>query len=273
MRLLRDKALASRVLILLELRRKPRATLKPLARAVGLTPQAVSGYVKRLQASGLVERRDGLWTVTPVGLEKLEDELEDLKDFADAAVRDLVHVDSTTAIAGSRLAKGTHVGLFMERGRLVARPGRSSPSQGVAAGPAAAGQDVLVESLEGIVHIPPASLIIAEVPSSTAGGSRAASSAGVHALAIHFANARWAALDELGEGVLRTTDLDWHLELAPLEAARAAVARGVSAVMVGGPESSARLVAALEAARAEGRTASLDYEVVNLEKKWKKRRG
>lgn len=271
MRLLRDRSLSSRVLIMLELRRKPRATLQPLAKAVGITVQAVSQYVNKLEESQFVERRDGLYKVTPTGLEFLEEQLGGLKEFADSAVRDLVRVEACTAIAGGRLSKGAKVGLFMEGGRLVAYAGRPSPSRGISAGSAMPGQDVLIESLTGIVRIPSASLVVVEAPSSTAGGSRAIETATLHALTIRFPSARWGALDEVGEGVLRTTAIDWHLELAPFEAARAAIERGVTPVLVGGPEAAARLVAAVEAARAEGRLSSFDYEVVRLKGRWPKR--
>ncbi|HEX9710858.1 MAG TPA: winged helix-turn-helix transcriptional regulator [Candidatus Thermoplasmatota archaeon] len=266
MRLLRDKSLSSRVLILLELRRRPRGTLQPLARSVGLTAQAVSGYVKKLESEGLVERREGLWNLTAAGEEFLEEQVGDLKRFADAAVRDLVRVESCTAIAGKRIARGTRVGLFMEGGRLVAHPGRPSPSQGVAAGAAEAGQDVLVEGLTGIVRIPKASLVALEAPPSADGGSRAVDAAALRRLTRRFAAARWGALDEVGEGVLRTTGVEWHHEVAPLESARASVERGVTAVLVGGPDAVARLIAAVEAARAEGRLPSFAYEVLRLQR-------
>jgi putative transcriptional regulator len=248
------------------MRRKPRATLRPLARAVGLTAQAVSGYVNKLQDEGLVERRDGLWSLTARGEDFLEKQVAALKDFADAAVRELVRVESCTAIAGARTAAGARVGLFMERGRLVAYPRRRSPSHGVAAGSASAGQDVLVNELTGIVRIPRASLVVMEAPPSQEGGSRAVEGPALARLVRRLRDARWGALDEAGEGVLRLTSVDWHLELAPLESARASVARGVTTVLVGGPDTVARLVAALEASRAEGRLPSFAYEVLRLQR-------
>ena len=262
MRILRDLAHSSRVLILLELRRKPASTLRPLADALSLTQQAVSGYVTKLEEEGLVTRVEGLLRVTPKGESFLEGEIGDLKAFVDRAARELVKLESCVAIAAEPVKRGEKVFLHMERGRLVARLDVASPSWGTALGPSAKGREVRVGELHGIVEIGPAALTVIEVPAPSEGETGAADLVWLQELSNDNPDALWAALDEVGEGALADLGREWHFEFAPAASAAAAVARGASPTYVGGPESVALLVAALEAAKAEGRLPRFSYSVV-----------
>jgi predicted transcriptional regulator len=250
------------VLILLEVRRKPATKLKPLADAVGLTQQAVSGYLKQLEAEGLVRRGEGALRVTAAGESLLEAEVGELKAFADRAARELVRVDTCVAVAGAPIQGGESVGLFMIRGRLVAYPGRPSPSTGVAKADAEADLEVLVGRLEGIVEIAPAFLTLVELPGGREGGPLASDTAWLNELAQRHVQRWWAALDEVGEGALRRTSVPFEFEFAPFESARAAVQRGVSPMFVGAPETVGMLVASIEAAKAQGRLPRFEYEVL-----------
>jgi putative transcriptional regulator len=261
-RILRDLAHSSRVLILLEIRRKPATKLKPLADAVGLTQQAVSGYLKQLEADGLARRAEGALRVTAAGEAMLQAEVGELKAFADRAARELVRVDTCVAVAGAPIKAGDRVGLFMMGGRLVAYPGRASPSSGVAGADAARERDVLVGSLEGIVEIAPAALTLVELPAGRDGGSGASDAAWLRELAKRSATGWWAAMDEVGEGALKRARLPFEFEFAPFESACAAVQRGVSPVFVGAPETVGMLVASIEAAKAQGRLPRFEYEVL-----------
>jgi len=265
-KVLRDAALSSRILILLELRRRPVGTLAPLARAVGLTPQAVSQYMKHLERAGLVRREDGIYRVTPDGEEFLKANLSELKEWTDAAVRELVVIRSCVAIAKGPVRSGERVGLFMEGGRLIAYPGRRSPSSGVAMGEAPAGSDVLVTDLEGVVEIPPASLHILEAPSPEEGGSSAVDSGWLEGAAAELDALRWAALDEVGEALLKRLGKAASIEFAPFESAAGAVARGVEVAYLGSREAVGRLVAQIEAARADGKLKGFEYSVLRSPK-------
>jgi predicted transcriptional regulator len=253
-KVLGDAALASRLQILLELRRRPAATLAPLARTVDLTPQAVSQHLKSLEREGLVRRQDHLLRITPAGEEFLRSQLSDLKEWTDAAVRELVVIRSTVAIAKAALRAGDRVGLFMEDGRLVAYPDKRSPSSGVASADAPPGKDVLVSELQGVVEIPVASLHVVEAASGDDGGW-------LDREAGEIAAARWAALDEVGEAMLRRLGKPATLEFAPFETAVRAVQRGVPVAYLGSREAVGRLVAQLEASKAEGKLSSFDYQV------------
>lgn len=260
-RLLRDVALATRVLILLELRRRPVATLAPLSGALGLTVQAVSGYLKQLEKSGLVERRERIWRVTPGGEEFLRSEMTELKSFTDDAVRELVVIRSCVAIARAPVRAGDRVGLFMEDGRLVCYPGRRSPSTGVARTDAQEGKDALVAELEGVVEIPEAHLVLIEAPSPEEGGSSAVDRGWLKETMSRLGDSRSAALDEVGEALLREAGKHGPIEFAPLESAVAAVRRGVTVTYFGSQEVIARLAAAIEAGRAEGKLRDFHFRI------------
>lgn len=261
MKVLRDASLSSRLLILLELKRRRVGTLAPLAEGVGLTPQAVSQYIKKLEREGLVAREDGIYRATPAGEEFLRSHLFELKEWTDAAVRELVVIRSCVAIARGAVRAGDRVGLFMEGGRLVAHPGRRSPSSGTAMGDAPAGSDVLVTDLEGVVEIPAASLHIFEAPSPDEGGSSAVESGWLEGAAGDLDAARWAALDEVGEALLKQAGKVASMEFAPFESAVRAVERGVEVAYLGSREAVGRLVSRIEAAKAEGKLRGFTYQV------------
>jgi predicted transcriptional regulator len=261
-RILRDLAHSSRVLILLELRHKPAKTLKPIAEALSLTQQAVSGYVGQLEDDGLVARTDGLLRLTPKGEALLQAEVDALKAFVDRQARELVRLETCVAIASAPVHKGTKVYLHMARGRLTAALTRTSPSWGVALEAAAKGREVLVGDLHGIVEIERASLTLIEVPSPREGGSKAIDPLWLDKVAHDDEHGVVAALDEAGEGALAGSRRPWHFEFAPAASAAAAVARGAHPTYLGGPETVALLVAALEASKAEGRLPGFSYTVV-----------
>jgi predicted transcriptional regulator len=246
----------------MELRRKPATTLKPIAQALSLTQQAVSGYVKQLEDDGLVARADRVLRLTPKGEALLQAEIDALKAFVDRRARELVKLETCVAIASAPVEKGEKVYLHMARGRLTAALDRRSPSWGMALGDAAKGRELLVGDLHGIVEIGRASLTLIEVPSPTEGGSAALDHAWLAKVARDDEHGVVAALDEAGEGALTASGLPWHFEFAPAESAAAAVARGARPTYVGGPETVALLVAALEAAKAEGRLPGFSYTLV-----------
>ncbi len=252
------------MLLLLELRRRPASKLKPLAEALALTQQAVSGYVGQLEDEGLVAKDAGLLRLTPKGEALLQGEVAGLKSFVDRAARELVRVETCVAIAGEPIAKGDKVFLFMIGGRLVATLRRKSPSWGIAQAGASAERDVVVGDLHGIVEIGDAKLTVLEVPGGKEGGSAAVDAEWLRRFASRAKGGRWAALDEVAEGVLADLGVRWHFEFAPFESGVAAVARGADLVYVGAPETVALLLAAIEAAKAEGRLGRFGYVVLRV---------
>jgi putative transcriptional regulator len=176
-RLLRDKAALTRLLLLLELQRGTHTKLRGLADKLGMTVQGVSNYVQELQRAGLVRAARGRYELTPKGRQALQEGVGELKGFADAAYQRIHVIERCAARAGQRVRAGEPVGLFMEEGVLVARPGARSPSQGVAAQDARAGDLVDVRGLEGLVALRAGRVHVLEVPAAAGDGTARAAQA------------------------------------------------------------------------------------------------
>lgn len=169
---IREKGFLTRILVLSHLRSNPRATLREMGDRLGITMQAVSLYVLGLEREGLVEDHPlGGRRLSPYGLQWLQDGLVATKHVIDAALEPITVIKATSAIAGERIDRGVRVGLTMERGFLVARPGEDSPSQGRALNDAKGGEELLVTELEGIVELQPGRILVTRLPRPEEGGS------------------------------------------------------------------------------------------------------
>ena len=132
MRLLRDLREATRLLILLETSTRHHAVQRTIAEALGITVQGASEYLRSMEEDGLVQVTEGEYRPTIEGIRILHERFRELRDFVDRAGKELSIIDVTAAIAGGRIEQGDSVGLFMDRGDLVAYPSRNSPSRGQA---------------------------------------------------------------------------------------------------------------------------------------------
>lgn len=221
------KPLSTRLHLLVELHQRRHSKLKTLADRLDVTIQAVSGYLQRLTAEGLVERSEGAWRPTAKGTAHLGHQITELRRFLDEAAHNLRIINETLALAAARIRQGDDVGLVLRQGRLVAVPGLSARSRGRARTDAAAGELVLVSDLEGILELFPAPLTFLahpdfpaertlararrELPRAKAGHERLL----VAAHAISSLN--WA----------QRLKVPVDLEFAPLAAAQDAARRGV----------------------------------------------
>lgn len=172
--ILRDRTYLTRLLILKELLARPEAPLREVADALDVTPQAVSQHAKQLEQDGLLISHDGKRDVTTEGVQVLQEGLQRLKRVVDQAAESVRVVRRATAEAASPIRQGQRVGLFMEDGRLVARADRTSTSMGRAAVDAAAGEEVIVDELSGVVPLEPGRIAIVRLPGPEDGGGRAA---------------------------------------------------------------------------------------------------
>lgn len=171
--ILRDRTYLTRLLILKELLARPEAPLREVADALDVTPQAVSQHAKELESDGLLALRDGKRDVTTEGVQLLQEGLHRLKQVVDQAAESVRVVRRTTAEAGTAIRQGQRVGLLMEDGRLVARTDKTSTSMGRAAVGAAAGEEVIVDELSGVVPLEPGRIAIVRLPGVEDGGGRA----------------------------------------------------------------------------------------------------
>jgi|SRR5688572_12143357 len=169
-RLLRDKAGTTRLLIVAELHKRQGTTLSDVAARLDVTVQAVSAHARELASQGWLAVEDGSYRVTPKGLQSLHEGVRLLREAVAELASPLDVIQVTSAIAAQPISAGQPVGLFMADGDLEARPGASGASRGRARNDAAAGEEVIVSDLKGMVKLEPGRLAIVSLPGPAEGG-------------------------------------------------------------------------------------------------------
>ena len=154
---------------------QPQVKQSQVADSLGITPQAVSEYIKSLAAEGMIRSGGrGQYAVTPLGVEAIIDGAKELKEYSEYVLNNVVgQVAVWAAIAREPLAKGDTVFLAMEEGILYA--GRAGAgASGIAICNAQEGEDVGVSGLSGLIPLQRADVTVVKVPSIAGGGSHAA---------------------------------------------------------------------------------------------------
>jgi putative transcriptional regulator len=127
--------------------------LRFVAERLGLTVQAVSHLYRELARRGLVEVRNGQYTLTVPGVAALQGSLSALGEEVGRRLERLQIVRTTRALARGPIRRGQVVTLELEDGLLSARPDARGSSRGRATSSARPGDLVEVGELEGIVPI------------------------------------------------------------------------------------------------------------------------
>ncbi len=258
MNVLRDLRESTRILFLHEVTASHHTRLRSIAERLGMTVQGASEYAHGLEADGLLVVSGGEYRATKKGIDLLQARLRELRTFVEQASRSTAFVETTVALAGTAIRRGDPVGLFMEGGYLVARPGRTSSSVGVAAEDAAKGDDVAVRGLEGIVSLRPGRITIARVPASHAAARRVSPEASRHVLRV-TRGAVVAAMEVEGLMAARRLHLHPRIEFAPVAGTVAAAERGMDVLLLVPEDRAAETVQAIEAAN-ERREDKIPYE-------------
>jgi putative transcriptional regulator len=154
---------------------QPQVKQSQIADSLGITPQAVSEYIKSLASEGMIQSGGrGQYTVTPLGVESIIEGAKELKEYSDYVLNSVVgQVTVWAAIAREPVARGDTVFLTMEEGILYAGPSGSGAS-GIATCNAQEGEDVGVSGLAGLIPLQRADVTIVKVPSIASGGSHVA---------------------------------------------------------------------------------------------------
>lgn len=172
--ILRSKRETTRLQILVEIaEHQPAVRQQEIAEKLGVTPQAVSEYIRELVDDGMVSAHGrGRYDVTRSGIEWVLNHAEVLEAYARHIRRDIIHQVSTwTAIATQNLKTGDEVGVFMKDGFLYA--GKEPRSAiGHAVMDAESGLDVGVSRLNGIIDHTEGTVHVCKVPRVQRGGSR-----------------------------------------------------------------------------------------------------
>lgn len=172
---LQSKRESSRFQILVEIAaHQPNLRQKEVAGKLGVTPQAISEYIKELVADGLVTTDGRMrYSITKEGVEWLLENAAELKRYARVVMEEIIsHVSVWTAIAESDLAEGERVSLEMRGGLLYANKKEGIDASGVVISEAVAGEDVGVSDLRGLISLDEGHITLCKVPRVQMGGSR-----------------------------------------------------------------------------------------------------
>jgi len=171
--ILRSKKESTAFQILVEIAaHQPDVRQKEIADKIGITPQAVSEYIRELVSEGLLFS-DGRvrYRVTKKGVEWVLERAIELKKYARYVMEDIVsHVSVATSIARENLKKGQSVSLVMDNGLLYAGSGEGDV-MGFTISDAEEGEDVGVTDMRGMISLPEVDITICKVPRVERGGS------------------------------------------------------------------------------------------------------
>lgn len=153
---------------------QPSVRQQEIAAKLGITPQAVSDYIRELLDEGMVSSQGrGSYKITYKGVDWVIGNAEALQAYARHVTGDIVQqVYVWTAIAESDIKKGDHIGLYMKDGFLYATLSEM-PAMGNAVNDAVKGCDVGVIELKGIIDHRKGSVNICKIPRIQRGGSSA----------------------------------------------------------------------------------------------------
>lgn len=171
--ILRSKRETTRFQVLVEIaEHQPSIRQQEIAEKLGVTPQAISEYIRVLVEDGLISAEGrGRYYVTHKGVEWVINNAEMIEGYARHVRRDIIHqVVTWAAIADTDLKKGDAVGVYMKGGWLYAGK-KPQTAMGMVANDAAAGDDVGVARLAGIIEHTEGKITVAKIPRIERGGS------------------------------------------------------------------------------------------------------
>ncbi len=173
--LLHSKKESTKFQILVEITaHQPNVRQREIAEKVGITPQAVSEYIKELTDSGLIFS-DGRvrYKVTKKGIEWVIERTAQLRRYANYVMEDIIsHVSVWTAIADEDFKAGQKVSLVMRNGLLYANKKEQHRATGILISDAIASEDVGVTDLHGLIELEDVNIKVCKVPRVERGGSR-----------------------------------------------------------------------------------------------------
>ena len=171
--ILQNKNLATKFQILVEIAaNQPNIQQKLIAPKIGVTPQAVSEYVRELLKDGLVIS-DGRsrYEVTKEGIDWIIRMDRELRSYFAFVGRAITNATVCAAISEGNLSQGQVVGLKMKGGVLYASAVAGKGARGISISEASDGDDIGVSNIEGIVDLKMGNITILKVPGIERGGS------------------------------------------------------------------------------------------------------
>jgi len=172
--ILHNKRNVTRFQILVEIaEHQPAVRQQEIAAMLGVTPQAISEYIRDLIDEGMIKASGrGRYEVTREGIEWTLQNAETLENFARHVRHDIIHqITVWTAIADEALRAGDQVGVFMKSGILYASR-RKTSANGEVAMDTPKGEETGVLKLNGIIEHSESVVQVCKVPRIERGGSR-----------------------------------------------------------------------------------------------------
>ena len=257
---LQSKRESSRFQILVEIAaHQPNLRQKEVAESLGVTPQAISEYIKELVADGLVTTDGRMrYSITKEGVEWLLESAAELKRYARVVMEEIIsHVSVWTALAETDLAEGERVSLEMRRGLLYANKKEGVDASGITTCDAKAGEDVGISDLQGLISLDEGRITVCKVPRVQIGGSRKAD-LNILAKELQISGERMVGCLGIEALVaLRKAGRDPDVIFGAKESAVEAAYHGISSIVVSVDEQIPSLLNRLES---EG----LKYELIDL---------
>ena len=152
---------------------QPNVRQKEIAVKIGVTPQAVSEYIKELTSEGLIHS-DGRvrYKITKDGVEWVLENAAELKRYSQTIMEDIIsHVSTWTAICDEDVKKNDKVFIEMRSGLLYSTKTKDTGIYGTAIMNGEAGFEIGVTDLKGYMHIETNSITICKIPRIKRGGS------------------------------------------------------------------------------------------------------
>lgn len=227
------------LIILKELAGDPTLKASRLSERLGISIQAASDYLKDLQMAGLIRREEEGYRLTERGVLRLQQGIEDLREFLHEALLSINTLEVVEAIAVRDLKEGERVNLSMEEGFLTAGGEEYRGSDGVVVEGVKRGGLVRLKDLRGILKHTPGELLLVSITSHNFGEQELARFA--EKLGNLSPPLVLVPLDERGEVFLRRLRdkgvLGRFLVLPPVGLPYLALVKGISAVLVGRADS------------------------------------
>lgn len=176
MEILHSKNLATKFQILVEIAaNQPDVQQRSIAKRLGISPQAVSDYIRELLGDGWLSS-DGRsrYRVTKEGVDWIVKELRGWQGYSDNVRKAIASISICAAVADGPLSQGQKVGLVMKDGLLYATADTGTRATGTTTCDAAAGEDIGVTNIEGIVSLELGKVTVLRLPGIQRGGSRQA---------------------------------------------------------------------------------------------------
>ena len=167
---------ATRYRILVQIaERQPAVSQQEIADAIGITAQAVSDYLQKLDEQGFVDKQGrGRYEVTKEGVDWLMSQTDSLQEFVDHVSADVIgQVEIETAVATTSISEGTRVTLTMQDGVLQAMGTATGDATAVAVTDAEPDEEVGVTNFEGVLDYELGTVTVVSVPRVQNGGSSA----------------------------------------------------------------------------------------------------